>query len=339
MSIRAGAARIASPEAAVMASFQNVTKSFGAFKALDRVQFEIKQGEILGLLGPNGAGKTTAMRILAGYFPPTNGRVTIDGSSIADHPEKAKRRVGYVPETVQLYGDQTVLEFLDFVAQIKGVSRPERSKHVEDILYRCGLWEVRRRLIGRLSKGFRQRVGFAQAILGDPGVLILDEPTTGLDPTQIHKIRELIRELGRDRAVILSTHILPEVSLVCDRVAIINRGRLIAEGTVAELEAGLKPGQEVRLTTGEAHRRENITAWFESIAGIRSVQVTDEREGRLFYSLFAAEGYEVRPEITRRLVQENVPLYEMTANRLGLEEIFLSLVLQDPATPAEGILP
>ncbi len=324
-------ARVALPEAAVMVRFQNITKSFGTFKALDRVQFEIRQGEIFGLLGPNGAGKTTAMRILAGYFPPTSGRVVVAGHSLQDHPERVKLCVGYVPETVQLYGDQTIVEFLNFVAQVKSVPDRTRKKHTEDVLYRCGLWDVRRRLIGNLSKGFKQRVGFAQAILGDPAVLILDEPTTGLDPEQIRKIRELIRELGRDRAVILSTHILPEVSLVCDRVGIINRGRLIAEGTVAELESGLKPGQEIRLVTGESHRCEEIIGRFESLSGVRSVRVTDEKDGRLYFSLVVSEGFEVRPEMTRCLVAGRIPLYEMTAARLGLEEIFLSLVLQDPA--------
>ena len=272
--------KTAPPDAPVLVKFENVTKSFGAFRAIDQVSLEIRQGDIVGLLGPNGAGKTTAMRVLAGYFAPTSGKVWISGSNMAADPEKAKKRVGYLPETVHLYGDMTVLEFLDFAAKVKGIRASERSKRVEETLYLCGIWDVRQRLIGQLSKGYKQRVGFAQALVGDPEVLILDEPTTGLDPEQIHKIRMLIRELGKTRTILISTHILPEVSMVCDRVLIMNEGRLVADGTVDELAAGLVERQEILLTTGENSDSE-ILKLLEGVAHIEQTQVVSSKAGKV----------------------------------------------------------
>ncbi len=213
--VKPGRAKVLPP---VRIRVENISKRFGKFQAIDQVSFELRQGEVLGFLGPNGAGKTTTMRILTGFFPPSEGKVWISGSELFADPKKAKKNIGYLPESVQLYSDMKIEEFLGFVADLKSVKKKTRREHLENIMSRCGLWESRRKLIKHLSKGFRQRVGIAQALVGDPEILVLDEPTSGLDPKQIIEIRALIRELGRERSLILSTHILPEVSMVCDRV-------------------------------------------------------------------------------------------------------------------------
>lgn len=318
----------APPEAPILVEFKNVTKSFGSFRALDQVSLEIRQGDIVGLLGPNGAGKTTAMRVLSGYFAPTSGKVLIAGCNMAESPEKVKKLVGYLPETVHLYGDMSVLEFLHFTAKVKGVRAAERNKRVEEILYLCGIWDVRKRLIGQLSKGYKQRVGFAQALVGDPEVLILDEPTTGLDPEQIQKIRMLIRELGQTRTILISTHILPEVSMICDRVLIMNEGRVVADGTVEELAAGLVERQEILLTTGENSDGE-ILKMLESIPHIEQTQVISSKAGKITLKLVVSAGAEIGPALTRLFVEKNIPVYELRTNRLSLEDIFLRLVVQE----------
>lgn len=320
--------KTAPPDAPVLVKLENVTKTFGAFRALDQVSLEIRQGDIVGLLGPNGAGKTTAMRILSGYFAPTSGKVWIAGRNMSGSPEKVKKRVGYLPETVHLYGDMSVLEFLDFTARVKGVRSSERSKRVEEILYLCDIWDARRRLIGQLSKGYRQRVGFAQALVGDPDVLILDEPTTGLDPEQIHKIRMLIRELGQTRTILISTHILPEVSMICDRVLIMNEGRVVADGTVEELAAGLVERQEILLTTGENTEGE-ILKMLDGISHIEQTQVISSKAGKVTLKLVVSAGAEIGPALTRLFVERNIPVYELRTNRLSLEDIFLRLVVQE----------
>ena len=329
MSAARKAAHVAPPEAPILVKMESVTKAFGAFRALDQVSLEIRQGDIVGLLGPNGAGKTTALRVLSGYFPPTSGKVWICGQDLAGHPEKVKKRIGYLPETVHLYGDMSVLEFLDFSAKIKSVPPGQRKKRVEDTLYQCGLWDVRRRLISQLSKGYKQRVGFAQALVGDPDVLVLDEPTTGLDPEQIHKIRMLIRELGQTRTILISTHILPEVSMVCDRVLIMSEGRVLADGSVEELEAGLVERQEVILTIGETDTSGETAHWLEQILGIEQVQIQERKAGKMKYKLIVAPGMEIGPAITRLFVEKNIPLYELRTSRLSLEDIFLRLVVQE----------
>src|SRR3989338_5400423 len=237
--------RISAPEARVMLKAVDLSKDFGGFRALDRVSFEVREGEVLGFLGPNGAGKTTAMRIFTGFFPPTHGKVWVGGEDFFKNPERMKRQIGYLPEAIGLYSDMRVLDFLQFVAQVKRVPSRLRKPHIEEKITRCGLWDVKNWMIGRLSKGYRQRVGLAQALIGDPDVLILDEPTNGLDPKQIIEIRSLIRELGKERTLVLSTHILPEVSMLCDRVMILNQGKVVASGTTDELEAGLEKRQEI----------------------------------------------------------------------------------------------
>jgi ABC-2 type transport system ATP-binding protein len=218
-----------------MIEAKDLTKTYGELRAVDGVSFKVDPGEILGFLGPNGAGKTTTMRILTGFLPPTSGQVVVAGYDVQEQPMEVKRRIGYLPETPPLYSDLSVLSYLSFVAKIKGIPKAERQGRIDWVLTRCGLSEVRSRLIGNLSKGFRQRVGLAQAIVHKPDVLVLDEPTIGLDPRQIREIRELIRELSKEHTIILSTHILPEVTMICTRAVIINRGRIVLEGKVADL--------------------------------------------------------------------------------------------------------
>jgi ABC-2 type transport system ATP-binding protein len=221
-----------------MIEVQGLTKRFGAHTAVEDISFSVAQGEIVGFLGPNGAGKTTTMRVLTGYFPATRGRVTVAGFDVNRQPLEVKRNVGYLPESVPLYTEMTVRGYLDYVARIKGVVRTARRGELDRVLERCGLTHMARRVIRHLSKGYRQRVGLAQALLGNPPVLILDEPTVGLDPKQIIGIREMIRGLANEHTVLLSTHILPEVAMVCGRAIILNRGRVVAEKTLGADDSG-----------------------------------------------------------------------------------------------------
>jgi len=221
-----------------MIEVKGLTKYYGQLAAIEDVSFSVSKGQILGFLGPNGAGKTTTMRILTGFSPPTRGTAVVAGYDIAANPVEVKRRVGYLPESVPLYGEMLVSKFLAYVAAVKGVGRGRRRSEVGRVIERCGLADVERRVCSNLSKGYRQRVGLAQALIGDPPVLILDEPTVGLDPRQIIEIRQVIKELGEDHTVLLSTHILPEVAMVCERVLIINQGHVVAEDTMANLARG-----------------------------------------------------------------------------------------------------
>jgi len=312
-----------------MVQFENISKHYGSVKALDAVSFEIRQGEILGLLGPNGAGKTTAMRILTGFFPPTRGRVWIKGRELFKDPTRMKRSIGYLPEAVSLYQDMQVQEFLSFVAALRHVPKKLRKKEIDDKLSRCGLWEVKNRLIKKLSKGFRQRVGIAQALIGDPDVLVLDEPTSSLDPKQIIEIRTLIRELGRERTLILSTHILPEVSMVCDRVIVINKGKVIASGTADELEVKVQDRFEINVVMGDRDKKPEALRLLETVAEIENVTVLEEHQDQVSLALKVVKGRDVRSQISRLFVENQIPLLEMRSSRLSLEEIFLKLVTNE----------
>ncbi|MDP3921120.1 MAG: ATP-binding cassette domain-containing protein [Candidatus Omnitrophota bacterium] len=316
-------------EAPIMVQVQNISKDFGSVHALDHVSFQIRQGEILGLLGPNGAGKTTAMRILTGYFPPSRGDVWLKGERLFANPNVVKRMIGYLPEEVSLYSDMKVREYLGFVAEIKKVSRRRRKPHIDDYLTRCGLWDVKNRLINQLSKGFRQRVGLAQALIGDPEVLVLDEPTSGLDPKQIIEIRSLIRELGKERTVVLSTHILPEVNMVCDRVLIINEGRVVASGTTDELEAGLKDRHEIFVTIGDRKMKDKAVELLASISGVERVRLVEEKVDQVSFALSATHGADPRSSVSRIFVEHQIPILEIRAGRLSLEEIFMKIVVSE----------
>ncbi|MFA7254998.1 MAG: ATP-binding cassette domain-containing protein [Candidatus Omnitrophota bacterium] len=306
--------------------FQSVSKNYGSFHALRDVSFDVKEGEIVGFLGPNGAGKTTAMRILSGFFPPSSGRVFVCGTDMSKHPHKAKRAIGYLPETVSLYPDMKVIEYLKFVAKLKGVPAHELDGHVRSKMSFCGLLENGHRLIGRLSKGYRQRVGLAQALMGDPQVLVLDEPTTGLDPTQIKEIRELIRALGQNRAVILSTHILPEVSMLCSRVMMINQGEILASGTVPELASCLKDREAIHIKIKDKKDQHRALGILGSMPGVESLEVAEEVRGETFITFETSPDEDLRPRIMKKFLEQGISLTEIQRLQLSLEDIFLGLL-------------
>ncbi len=306
--------------------FDKVSKKYGAFYALRDVSFDVKEGEIVGFLGPNGAGKTTALRILSGFFPPTSGRVFVRGVDMFKNPHKAKRVIGYLPETVSLYPDMKVIEYLRFVAKLKGVPAHELRGHVRSKMSFCGLVDSGHRLIGRLSKGYRQRVGLAQALVADPPVLVLDEPTTGLDPTQIKEIRELIRALGQSRAVILSTHILPEVSTLCNRVMMINQGQILASGTVPELASCLRDREAIHIKIRDKKDQDLALKILGSIPEIEALKIAEEAGGRTFISFETSPEQDLRPRIMKLFVEQGISLEEIQRLQLTLEDIFLGLL-------------
>ena len=312
-----------------MIRVENLTKRFGLTTAVRNVSFEVKKGEILGFLGPNGAGKTTTMRILAGYFPATEGKAVVAGFDVFEHPLEIKRRVGYMPENPPLYTEMTVDAYLGFVATIKGVKSDELPSRLGEIRARCGLAEEGGRLIKHLSKGYKQRVGLAQALVHQPEVLILDEPTIGLDPKQIIGVRELIRSLAGDHTVILSTHILPEVSMTCQRVVIINNGRIAAIDTPENLTSQLRGGEQIELeVSGSA---ESLPGSLQEIPQVKHVSWGDPSQGR--HRLFVeVEGKdEVRHLIARKIIESGLDLYQLKTQTMTLEEIFLQLTTEEEA--------
>jgi len=308
---------------------QHLTKRYGRVTAVDDVSFRVERGEILGFLGPNGAGKTTTMRILTGYMPATDGRATVAGYDVFDAPIEAKRRTGYLPETPPLYPDMTVREYLGFVAKIKGLPASQRRARVDAVMQRTRVADVADRHCGKLSKGYRQRVGLAQAIIHNPEVLILDEPTAGLDPKQIIETRELIRSLAGDHTVILSTHILPEVAQTCHRVVIINKGRVVAVDTPANLTARLR-GTETMYVQVDGGGPETARA-LEMLPGVTRVTLADQHNGTAGYEIESAKGEDVRRELARTIVHRGWGLLELRPVRMSLEEIFLHLTTEDAA--------
>jgi ABC-2 type transport system ATP-binding protein len=302
---------------------QHLTKDYGRFTAVDDISFRVEQGEILGFLGPNGAGKTTTMRILTGYMPATSGKAVVAGFDVFDQPIEAKRRTGYLPESPPLYPDMTVREYLHFVARIKGVPKAERSSRVESVMARVRVADMAERHCSKLSKGYRQRVGIAQAILHNPEVLILDEPTAGLDPKQRTETRDLIKGLAGEHTVILSTHILEEVSQTCQRVIIINKGRLEAIDTQENLTARLK-GAESTYVQVDASGADAVPV-LSALAGVRAVSLADQHDGVAGYEVESERGHDIRRELARTVIGRGWGLLEMRPMRLSLEEIFLQL--------------
>jgi ABC-2 type transport system ATP-binding protein len=292
----------------------------------------VERGEILGFLGPNGAGKTTTMRILTGYMPATEGRATVAGYDVFEKPIEAKRRTGYLPETPPLYPDMTVREYLDFVARIKGVSPAERATRVDAAMKRTHVDDMASRFCGKLSKGYKQRVGLAQALLHNPEVLILDEPTAGLDPKQIIETRDLIRSLAGDHTIILSTHILPEVSQTCQRVVIINKGRVVAVDTPDNLTARLR-GAETMYVQVDAPG-EDVAAVLSRIPGVTRVGPADQGHDCGAFEVECERGRDVRRDIARGIVTSGWGLLELRPMRMSLEEIFLQVTTEEPA-PSE----
>ena len=317
-----------------MIEVTDLRKSYGRIDAVSGVSFSVGKGEVLGFLGPNGAGKTTTMRILTGYMPATSGRATVAGHDVFKSPLEAKRSLGYLPETPPVYPDLDVTSFLDFCARIKGIRPADRKARIDRAIEKARLGEARNKIIGRLSKGFRQRVGIAQAILADPPVLILDEPTAGLDPQQIIETRDLIRNLGGDHTIILSTHILPEVSMTCSRVVIISKGRVVAEDTPDNLAARLSSKGAIRVEV-----RGELRPAFEALRGVPGILAINPRaggSGNAILELQAAEGKDIRAGTARALVKANLDLLSLSQVSVSLEDVFLELTTKDAALPDTG---
>ncbi|HTR80495.1 MAG TPA: ATP-binding cassette domain-containing protein [Bacteroidota bacterium] len=306
---------------------RNLTKFYGQEKAVDDISFDVKTGEILGFLGPNGAGKTTTMKIITCYMPPSGGTVSVDDYDIAEHSLEVRKKIGYLPELNPLYLDMNVMEYLEYSAQLHGVPKAEIRPRLRDMVDVCGLTSVRHKDIGELSKGYRQRVGLAQAMIHDPDVLILDEPTSGLDPNQIVEIRNLIRKLGRAKTVILSTHILSEVQATCDRVIIINDGKIAANGTPDQLQTEFH-GSEIITMELKANVENGMTDIFpkiKALAHVENVQYQNPSPGVHHLIVTAAKGQDIREEIFRQAVAEKWVLLEMHREATSLEEIFHKL--------------
>jgi ABC-2 type transport system ATP-binding protein len=307
---------------------ENVSKKYGQRLAVDRLNFTVDRGEILGFLGPNGAGKSTTMNIITGYLSATEGSVRIGGHDILEEPAVAKRQIGYMPELPPLYLEMTVQDYLAFVCDIKGVSRQRRKENIERSMELLKVTDVRGRLIKNLSKGYKQRVGVAQALIGTPPVLILDEPTIGLDPQQIIETRTLIRDLGQEHTIILSSHILPEVQAVCSRVLIINKGKIVASGTPANLSKGLVG--ENRLTVRVAGPEQEALEAIRAVADVLKAEAVGSREpGTVDVLVEARRDRDVRTQIFGACAKANFPILMMKAMDMSLEEIFLNLITEE----------
>jgi ABC-2 type transport system ATP-binding protein len=310
---------------------QHITKRYGGVTAVDDVSFRVDKGEILGFLGPNGAGKTTTMRILTGYMPPTDGKATVAGFDVFTHPIDAKRRTGYLPETPPLYPDMTVREYLDFAARIKGVPPKERRDRVTTVMKRTHVADMADRHCSKLSKGYRQRVGLGQALIHNPEVLILDEPTAGLDPKQIIETRDLIRSLAGDHTIVLSTHILPEVAQTCQRIVIIHKGRVVATDTPEGLNQRLRGAETLYVQIdAQGAEAEPVLA---AIPGVTRVAMSDHRDGIRGFEVESARGTDIRRDIARAVVTSGWGLLELRPMRLSLEEIFLQVTTDESAPP------
>ena len=308
-----------------MIAVQDLTKYYGQTPAISRLSFEVAKGEIVGFLGPNGAGKTTTLKILAGFLPPTSGKAYINGHDCVTESLAVRRSLGYLPETAPLYTELTVSQFLRFAARAKGVDSKDEQAEVDRVIEACLLGEVRNKLISSLSKGFRQRVGLAQALVHKSPLLILDEPTIGLDPAQIVEIRQLIKDLSGDYTVILSTHILPEVSQLCQRVIIINRGQIVASDTPENLSRQLGHGSRLKIEIKGPIPE--ITAALKGISGVK--EVVSQGEARFLVE--TTSDLELRPEIARQVVARGWDLLELQVQEFTLEEVFLNLVTEEEA--------
>lgn len=318
--------RVSSPSDQVMVEVKDLTKFYGNFLAIEGVSFTVRKGDILGFLGPNGSGKTTTMRIATGYLPPTSGTVRIAGYDIQTQSLEARRRIGYLPETVPLYTDMTVEDYLEFMGTIRGMPKKRLQQRINEVIDIVKIHEYRSTHIGKLSKGYRQRTGLAQAILHEPEVLILDEPTIGIDPIQVVETRHLIRELGKEHTIILSTHILPEVSMVCNRVVIIHEGRVVAEDTPANLAERLKGTERIELEVrGPA---KEVMPLLRSLRGVMEVRRVGEGEPGT-YIVESRRGADLREQIAQAIVSKGWGLLKLNPASISLEEIFLRLTVQE----------
>ncbi|MGH7318971.1 MAG: ABC transporter ATP-binding protein [Candidatus Rokuibacteriota bacterium] len=320
-----------------MIEVEHLTKYYGPMAAIRDVTFSVEKGAIVGFLGPNGAGKTTTMRILACYMPASSGTARVAGYDVFEQSLEVRRRIGYLPENVPLYGDLPVTAYLEFVAEVKGLGRADRRRRVGEVMERCLVADVRDRLIGRLSKGYRQRVGLAQALIGDPDVLILDEPTIGLDPKQIVEIRSLIKSLAGEHTVILSTHILPEVSMVCEGVVIIHRGRIVASGSLDRLMDELTP--IARLQVQVEGPLELVRSSLRAIQGVTRVEPRGATDAVGTFVVEADRARDIRRDLVQLVTQQRWGLLELRPLGLSLEDLFIRVVAgeeQEAASPAGG---
>ena len=306
-----------------MITVENLTKRFARKTAIESVSFQVEKGEILGFLGPNGAGKTTTMRIITGFMPASDGTVRVDGFDVFENPIDVRRRIGYLPENPPLYVEMTVAGYLRFVAKIKGVPKEKIDDEIKRVMERASITDVQERIIAKLSKGYKQRVGVAQALIGDPPVLILDEPTIGLDPKQIHEVRELIKDLAGNHTVVLSTHILPEVEQTCNRVVIIDRGKIVAVDTPQNLRFQLQGAERVFMEIqGPAPA---ITSKLKAMPGVIDVHTVGSNDGRHRFQIEGELKKDIRSDLARAVVQNGWGLYELQSITMSLEDIFLKL--------------
>ena len=310
-----------------MIEVENLTKRYPGVTAVDRLSFNVQKGEVCGLLGANGAGKSTTMRILAGYIPATEGHASVAGFDVFKDSLEVRRRIGYMPENVPLYTEMRINEYLEFRAALKGVSRKERRERIEWVKQQCGLAEVGKKIIGHLSKGYRQRVGLADTLVHDPELIILDEPTIGLDPNQIRQVRELIRDLGKHRTVLLSTHILPEVEMTCSRVIIINRGKIVASDSVERLKQLRRGGGEtvLELKADAGAVRSELAA----VADVQNVEIKPLSGGYVRAVVFPKANQDLREPVSETVRRMNWGLRELTRRTQTLEDIFLQLTTED----------
>src|SRR2546425_7415274 len=312
-----------------MIRVQEITKKYARNLAVDHISFEVQKGEIVGFLGPNGAGKTTTMRMLTCFLPPTSGTATAAGFDVLEQPLEVKKRIGYLPEMPPLYPEMGTAEYLSFVGKLKGLSGAELSKRIDYVCERCAIADVKTKLLGRLSKGYRQRVGLAQAIIHTPDVLILDEPTAGLDPKQINETRDLIRKLGGDHTIILSTHILSEVEQTCEQVIIINKGKLVATDSVHNLQNRARGAESVLVeVAGRNGALDSATVQqrLAQISGVTGVLLKERRDSRAIFEVETRKGGLVRGDLARAVVESGWDLNELRPAARSLEEVFLQLV-------------
>lgn len=308
-----------------MIEVKNITKKYGSFTAVDNISFKIEEGEIIGLLGPNGAGKSTTMNMITGYIEPTEGEIIVNGYDISKKPKKAKAQIGYMPEGVPLYSDLTVKEFVTYMAELKKVDRKTRKEKVEKIIEQTGLKDVEKKLTRNLSRGYKQRVSMAGALVGEPKILILDEPTVGLDPKQITEIRALIKELGKTHTVILSSHILSEVSQICNKVIIINKGKIVAIDTPENLEKKVESNNTTYVTVEDTENKMETIK--EKIPEIKEIKLIKENEdGTKQYVLESEKDVDLRKIVFNEFAKENITIFEMKKADTTLEDAFMKLI-------------
>ncbi|MBA7699074.1 putative ABC transporter ATP-binding protein YxlF [subsurface metagenome] len=305
-----------------MIKIDNVTKMYGQTVAVRNISFEVEKGEILGFLGPNGAGKTTTMRIITGYFPPTDGDAYVAGYNVLNEPLEVKKRIGYVPESPCMYNDMKVLDYLRFVGAVKGVLKAQMKENIDKTISTCSLNSVTGKRIGQLSKGFQQRVALGQALVNDPPVLALDEPTTGLDPKQIHEIRELIKSMAGDRTIIISTHILPEVSMTCSKVVIINEGRIVEVDETENIGKRFAESHQIEMLVQGS--QDKIIEKLSQINGIKKIDNNGNQ-----YTIDVERDHDLRSRIARSIVENGFDLLELKTRSLTLEDVFLRLVTEE----------